>query len=152
MRAWIAAGLSCAVMAQAAGPVSEAGASPAGIRSAITSAEPTLLADEAATVAAIGSFAATRQEAPVANAAERSIAALRGLRKKVLAQPSSRARTAKSVIVRGLNGAIAGYQTLKKAFETASTSTTAAVAGIEKAVQQLEKGKQQLQAGIALLG
>jgi hypothetical protein len=144
----IGVGLACML----AGPVGPAAASPAGIRAAIHTAEPQLLADEAGTVAAIGKFAANRDATPVVAAAEKAVVSLKALRRKVMAQQPGKMKAAKSDIVRGLNGAIAGYQTLKKAFATAASDKAAAIAGIERAELQLQRGKGQLETGIGLLG
>lgn len=144
----VGVGLACVLAA----PLGDAAASPAGIRVAIHSYEPLLLGDEATTVAAIGVFAANRDAAPVVAAAEKSVAGLKALRHKVLLQAPGQLKPAKSDILTGLNGAIAGYETFKKAFATAASDKAAAIAGIEKAEQQLQRGKGQLQAGIELLG
>jgi hypothetical protein len=136
----------------AGGLTSTAAATSSGIKAAVQSAEPALLADEAGTVSAIVSFSGNRAAGPVVVAAEKSIAALKSLRHKVLIQPAGNLKTAKSDIVQGLNGAIAGYATLKKAFAKAASDVAAAIAGIEKAEVQLQRGKGQLHTGIGLLG
>lgn len=144
---------SVAMLAQIAGPVTDAQASAKGIKSALKRYEGKIIVAEKHVVAAESTYETSKDPAPVIAAIEGSVKLISQLRGAIAHQGAAapRVKEAKHLLVAGLTGTITAYGYLKTAFGERATNEPAAKAEAEKAVVTVKRAKAELKKGARLL-
>lgn len=134
-------------------PVSGASASDASIKSLIKSYNAKLLVAEGRLVTAIGEYKTSRNPAPVVSALDHSIRVVRSLRTRIADQTarSTRVKSGKAKLVKGLRAVIVAYGKLKIAFGEKAGSPAAAVENAKKADAAVKRGRAELAEGLKLI-
>jgi hypothetical protein len=150
LRAIVALAVCAAALA---GPVSGASASRASIKHALKSFSGRVDVAEGEVVTAVGHYKTTKEPAPVEAAIGKSVTVLKALKEKIAAQSagSSRIKTAKTKLLKGIGAVIVAYEHLGTAYGEHGTDQPAAEAEAKTALTELASAEKQLKEAAKLL-
>lgn len=153
MRTLCAVAVLVCAAATLVGPVAGASASKASIKQALKSFSGRIDVAEGEVVTAIGHYKTTKEPAPLEAAIGKSISVLKALKAKIAAQSagSTKVKTAKTKLLKGIGAAIVAYEHLSTAYGEHGTNKAAAEAEAQAGLAKLKSAQRQLKEASKLL-
>ena len=150
---WRAVLLLAVSVAVLVGPVAGASASKASIKAALKSYSGQVDQAEGGVLTALGAYKTSKDPAPVDAALGKSVTVLKALKAKIAKQsaPSSKIKTAKTKLLKGIGAVIVAYEHLGTAFSDHGTDQPAAEAEAKAALVKVKAGQKELKEAAKLL-